>query len=308
MIFLLLPLILIIIQGIFAASETALISLEPSKIIHARKENRKWSHRVDRFLKHPERFFSTILISENVIIVISSTMFAKFFADRFGSSSLIYSTVILSVLSLTFGLFIPKSLALSNPTAVMRVLSEFLFYLEFVIAPVGILYTGIARIITRIFKAEASPSPIHRSDIVYAMSEYEVKSSRLASRLFNFSRFQAVDIMIPLENAYLGQIGHELEAAISARKRIYTRIPIYQEKMNNIIGIFNIKDYFYKGKIMLRKPFFVGSLDRCMMIFLTMKQKGEHMAIVRDKDKIPVGIITLEDLIEELVGEIRDEK
>ncbi len=308
MIFLILPILLVICQGIFAASETALISIEPSKVMHARRENKKWADRVVRFLKRPEQFFSTILISENVIIVIASTMFTKFFTDHFGNSSLIYSTIILSVISLALGLFIPKSIALSNPIAILKILSEFIHYLQLIIAPIAFFYTWIARIMTRVFRTNADQSPIHRSDIVHAMSEYEVKSSRLASRLFNFSRLHAVDVMIPLENAYLGEAGHELEVAIASNKRIYTRIPIYQNDSKNIIGIFNIKDYFYKGRIILRKPFYVRDQDRCMTIFSTMKQKGQHMAIVRNDNKQALGIITLEDLIEELVGEIRDER
>jgi CBS domain containing-hemolysin-like protein len=102
--------------------------------------------------------------------------------------------------------------------------------------------------------------------------------------------------------------GSEIETISKRHKRLYTRIPVYQEKRSNIVGIFNIKDYFYTNKIELRKPFFVSANDRCMLIFMAMKQKGEHMAIVRNDKKSILGIVTLEDLIEELVGEIRDEK
>ena len=83
---------------------------------------------------------------------------------------------------------------------------------------------------------------------------------------------------------------------------------MYENSPENIIGVFNIKDYFYTKKIVLREPFFVNAHDRCMNVFSIMKQKGEHLAIVRDKDEQIIGIVTLEDLIEELVGEIRDER
>jgi putative hemolysin len=113
--------------------------------------------------------------------------------------------------------------------------------------------------------------------------------------------------MIPLDAVFMCEKGSELDALSRTQKRLYTRIPVFAGKHDNIIGVFNIKDYFYTGTIEPRKPFFVNARDRCMTIFSMMKQKGEHMAVVQ-RDSRVVGIVTLEDLIEELVGEIRDER
>ncbi len=302
------PLLLIIFGGLFTASETGLISIEKVRVLKAKREKRVWALRMSDFLKAPERFFSTILVSENFLIVIASTLFAKFFIDSFGDNGVILSTILLSLFSLIVGQFIPKSMALSNPEETMVFLSSVIYYVEIITYPIVFFYAQLSKSIARLFKSETETDLIRRLDIVYAMSEYEKEASTLASRLFNFSRRIVTEVMIPLNAAFLCKKGSELEMITTSTKRIYTRIPVYEERYDNIIGIFNIKDYFYTGKVVLRKPFFIQPHERCMSIFLVMKQKGEHMAIVRDENNQTLGIVTLEDLIEELVGEIRDEK
>ena len=306
MIGVLIPLLLSISIGIFTASETGLVSIERIVILRARREGKKWAERLSNFLAHPERFFSTILVCENFIIVIASTLYARFFVGVMGEKGIIISTVTLSLFSLFFGQFIPKSIALAHPVSTMAAFSSVVFYIEIVTYPIVRVYAGIARQIARLFRS-GSTELIRRLDIVHAMSEYEEEASKLASRLFNFSRRKVGEVMIPLGAAFACPRGRELECIAANPGRIYTRVPIYERKRNEIVGIFNIKDYLYSGTIDLREPLFVGADERCMTIFLMMKQKGEHMAIVTDRGG-QVGIVTLEDLIEELVGEIRDEK
>jgi len=308
MLFLIIPLLLIIFEGIFTASETGLVSIENIRVFKAKKEKKKWAIRVSDFLSSPESFFSTINIWENVILVLSSTLFAKFFIEHFGDNGVFLATVILSIYSLTVGQFIPKSIALSNPDKIMMSLSGVIYYTKIITYPVVYLYANISKAIARIFKSDTETDSISRSDIIHAMGEYEKESSRLAARLFNFSKKVVSEVMIPLNAVFSCKKGYELEALSSKYKRIYTRIPVYIKRLDDIIGVFNIKDYFYTDKITLRKPFFINANERCMSIFSTMKQKGEHMAIVRDDNNRVLGIVTLEDLIEELVGEIRDER
>lgn len=308
MIFLIIPILLIILQGIFTASETGLVSIENIKVLKAKKENKSWGIRVSNFLSAPERFFSTILVCENFILVVASTLFAKFFIEYLGRNGVFFSTFILSLLSVTFGQFIPKSIALSNPDRIMSILSGLIYYIENITYPVVYFYANISKKFARLFKSTTEADSIRRSDIIYAMSEYEKEASMLAARLFNFSKRVVTEVMIPLNAVFSCKKGSELDAISKKHKRIYTRIPVYRNRHDNIIGMFNIKDYFYTNKITLRKPFFVNANERCMSIFSIMKQKGEHMAIVRNDDNCILGIVTLEDLIEELVGEIRDEK
>ncbi len=308
MLFLIIPILLIIFQGIFTASETGLISIGNIRVLKAKKENKKWAIRVSDFLSSPESFFSTINICENVILVLASTLFAIFFIEYFGNNGAFFATLILSIFSLTVGQYIPKSIALTNPDKTMMSLTGIIFYTKIITFPVVYIYANISKAIANLFKIETETDSLRRSDIIHAMSEYEEESSRLAARLFNFSKRVVSEVMIPLNTVFFCKKGYELGAISNQYKRIYTRIPVYNKRFDDIIGVFNIKDYFYTNKTVLRKPLFVNANERCMSIFSIMKQKGEHMAIVRDDNNRVLGIVTLEDLIEELVGEIRDEK
>jgi putative hemolysin len=308
MIELLIPILLSISIGIFTASETGLVSIEKIKIIKAKREKKKWAIRLYRFLEAPERFFSTILVCENFIIVVASTLYASFFVSLMGKNGVIVSTITLSLFSMFFGQFVPKSFALAHPVSTMTTLANVIYYIEIFTYPVVWLYANIAKYLAALFRSGTKPHEIQRLDIVHAMGEYEEEASRLASRLFNFSKRRVGDVMIPLNAAFVCEKGRELETIAQSGGRIYTRIPVYEARRTKIIGVFNIKDYLYSERIMLRDPFFVRRDERCMTFFLIMKQKGEHLAIVTDEENRQLGIVTLEDLIEELVGEIRDER
>jgi len=308
LLFIIIPIILIFIGAIFSASETGLVSIEYIRIQQAKREKQSWAQIVGLFLARPERFFSTILVCENMILVISSTLFAKFFIDWLGSSGAIYATIILAVISLVIGQFIPKSIALSRPEHTMRVLSRPIRIIEIVTYPFVNIYAFVAKMLSKTLTQGPRSDGIKRLDIIYAMSEYQLKASQLAARLFNFSKQQVGDVMIPLNRVYMSERGDGDAALKPKNGRIYTRIPVYENDRENIVGIFNIKDFFYRGKVLFRKPLFVSAHERCMTIFMNMKQRGQHMAIIHDNENRAIGIVTLEDLIEELVGEIRDER
>jgi putative hemolysin len=308
MIIFIIPFVLIMLQGLFTATETAVMSIERSKLGRAQLEKKHWAARTRGFLDKPERFFSTILICEDLLLVVASTFFAQFFIIRWGSNWVILSTVILSLFSLVIGQYIPKAIALTIPETVLAILSDLIYALELALTPVVSVFSAIARGIGLILGIKKRTDIIRHSDIVFAMTEYEKETSKLASRLFNFSHRVISDVMIPLDAVYMCGQGEEKNVVSGKAERLFTRWPVFSGKASNINGIFNIKDYIYTGKAATRPPYYVNADERCMSVFMTMKEKGEHMAIVRGHDGAVNGIVTLEDLIEELVGEIRDEK
>lgn len=302
--YLIIPFILVILQGIFTATETAAISIEKSHLGRARREQKKWALRTYALMRKPDRFFATILVCEDFLLVIAATLLAQYFIALYGGRSVFFSTLIISFASFFLGQFLPKLAALAAPDRIMAALSEPIYIISLVTLPVVYFFSQAAKTIARVFRSEGESDVIRRSDIVYALSEYEKESSLIASRLFNFSKRTVSELMIPLRAVHTAKKGHELES-LSLK---VTRLPVYDDENRAIAGIFNVKDYFFTGKFKLRPPFFVRATDRCLPVFLTMKEKVEHLAIVRDENEAPIGIVTLEDLIEELVGEIRDEK
>lgn len=308
MINLFLPFFLIILQGLFTATETGVLSIERARLGRLRRERRLWAIRTAHFISSPGRFFSTILICEDLLLVIASTLYAQFFITHFGNNSIIFSTIILSLFSLIIGQYIPKSIALSNPELALSLLAAPIYYIELVTLPISYIFSEISRSIAKLFKGQAKADLIRHLDIIFAMGEYEKEASKLASRLFNFSKRTVAEVMIPLPAVFLCKKDVALQNLCQEIGRLYTRIPVYENNQDNIIGILNIKDYFYNDRLVLRPPFFINTNERCMTIFLVMKEKGEHMAIVRDNNCKVLGIVTLEDLFEELVGEIREER
>jgi putative hemolysin len=303
-VYLVLPFLLVIVQGIFTATETAVISIEKSYLGRARVENKKWALRSHSLMLNPDRFFATILVCEDFLLVVSATLFAQYFIRCFGNRSVFFSTLIISFASFFIGQFLPKLLALAAPHRTLMVLSEPIYVISVVTFPVSYFFSQAAKGIAGLVQGKPQADVIRRSDIVYALSEYEKDSSRIVSRLFNMSRRTVAEVMIPFPAVRVARQGRELETLGYKM----TRLPVFDEENEKIIGIFNVKDYFFTGKFKLRSPYFVHAADRCLPVFLAMKEKIEHMAIVRDENNVPVGIVTLEDLIEELVGEIRDEK
>lgn len=304
MIGLIVPFILVILQGVFAATETAAISIEKSYLGKARSEQKKWAIRTHALLQKPDRFFATILVCEMFMLVVSATMFTQYCLIRFGGNSVFISTIILALTSFFIGQFIPKIAALAVPAWIMRALSGPVWIIEAVVGPVVYIFSTFAKAAAFVFRSRTGADVIRSTDIVYALSEYEKESSLIASRLFNFSKRVVAEVMIPLRAVHVSKKGRELEALTWK----VARLPVYDEENRSIIGVLNCKDYLYSGKVKLRPPYYVRNTDRCLPVFLAMKEKAEQLAIVRDDNGVPLGIVTLEDLIEELVGEIRDEK
>ncbi len=304
MIYLLLPVLLTLLMSIFTATETAAISVEKSRLGRESNAGFQWAKRTLKFLDHPDRFFSTILVCEDFMLVLSSTLFAHYCITRWGSASVVVATIVMTLVSFIISQYAPKMIALSAPVAVLKWFSAPVSIAGSLMLPAVIFYSLIANRIARFFPRREKADSTRRSDIVHALGEYEKESSLIASRLFYFSKRTMAEVMIPMKSVHRCAPGKELD---SLRWKV-TRVPVMDETNDRPIGIFNVKDYFFTGRCRLRKPLFVKTDDRCMPVFILMKKTVEHMAIVLDHGQRPVGIITMEDLIEELVGEIREEK
>lgn len=304
---LLIPFFLIILIGIFTASETAFLCIEKIRLKKAYDEKKTWANRVYRFTQKPSQFFTMILVCEDFLLVLGSTILAQGIIQTFGNNWLVISTIIMSLFSLIVGQYLPKAIALNNPEKILAVLSELLHLIYTILAPIILLFSTIATFIGNLFKRHTSLDRLRYQDIIFAVSEYEKDTSLLVSRLFVFSRIKIGEIMIPIGMALLCSKDDDIASVCARTQRIFTRIPVYEGNVNNIIGVINTKDYFYTGNLTLEPPFFVNINDRCMAVFIKMQKENQKMGIVQDDRGNVVGIITLWDLIEELVGEIREE-
>ncbi len=308
MIFPLIAGLIILVIGIFTASETAFLCIDKSKIYHARTQKKVWAIITSRFVERPAEFFSTILVCEDLLIVIASNLLALFFINGYGKQWVTLSTIVLSVFSLIFGQLIPKSIALVYPEKTLMFSSRIILFCRIILMPVVALFAGISSGIAGLFKNRSYNTIIKHQDIVFAIGEYEKDASLLALRLFDFAQRKVSEIMVPIEMTARCRIDDDFKQFCLASTKIFRYIPVYEGRSNNIVGVINTRNYLFTGHVEMKKPFFINENDRCMTTFMELKKNNEYLAVVRNNNEEVTGIITVYDLIEELVGAIREEK
>ncbi|MEO0166546.1 MAG: CNNM domain-containing protein [candidate division WOR-3 bacterium] len=294
--------------GIFTATETAFLCVDKTKLFTYAREKKYWAILVSDFLRKTAEFFSTILVCEDFLIVIASNLFALYFLKNFGENYVVLSTILLSFFSLIFGQLIPKSIALNYPEQTLALTARVIAFFGVLLSPIIFLLARVSESLATIFKIPTPTELIRRRDIVFAVSEYEKDTSLLTARLFDFTHRKVFEIMRPINIAFVCKKDEDFKKFCMESSRIFRVIPVLDPVTGEIIGIINTKDYFFTEQLEIKSPFFVNENDKCMQVFLKMKEKNEHLAVVQDAQKNAVGIITIYDLIEELVGSIREER
>ncbi len=300
--------LIVLMIGIFTASETAFLCIDKTKVSYARAQKKVWAIITSRFIERPAEFFSTILVCEDLLIVIASNLLALFFINGYGKQWVTLATIILSAFSLIFGQLIPKSIALIYPEKTLSVSVRIIQLFRIILLPVVALFAGISSGIAGLFKSHSDSAIIRHQDIVSAIGEYERDTSFLAARLFDFSKRKVGDIMVPIAMTVKFRIDDNFRQFCVGSKKIFRYIPVYEGESNNIVGVISTRDYLFNDRVTMKEPFFVSESEKCMHTFMKLKKNDEYIAIVRNNNKEVTGIITIYDLIEELVGAIREEK
>ncbi len=308
MLLVLLALILVLLMGIFTSSETAFLCVDKTKVLYLAEEKKTWAMITKNFIQNPAGFFSTILVCEDFLIVIASNLMAIYFINNHGENWVFLSTILLSFFSLIFGQLIPKSIALLHPEMTLAITTRMIVFFGTLLLPVVALFAGISQSLASLFKTHSIGNIIRHQDIVFAISEYEKDASLLAARLFDFSKRKVSEIMVPINMALICRKGEDFNKFCLASDRIFRYIPVLDVEKDEVVGIINTKEFFFDRKVKIKAPFFVDEKEKCMQVFLKMKERGEHLAVVQSEKQKSIGIVTIYDLIEELVGAIREEK
>ncbi|MGB9720236.1 MAG: CNNM domain-containing protein [bacterium] len=301
-------LVLVLLIGIFTSSETAFLCVDKTKVLYAAEEKKAWAMITRKFTQKPAEFFSTILTCEDFLIVAASNLLTIYFIRNYSENWVFLSTIFLSFFSLIFGQLIPKSIALLYPEKILMVNTRIIVFFKTVLLPIVALFAGISQGLANLFRMHSGNAIIRHQDIVFAISEYEKDTSLLAARLFDFSKRRVSESMVPISIALVCRNTEDFKEFCLESGRLFRYVPIMDSQKNEIVGVINTKDYFINDSVEIKPPFFIKENERCMEAFLKMKEKGEHIAVVQDGDGQVVGIITIYDLIEELVGAIREEK
>ncbi|MFB0509880.1 MAG: hemolysin family protein [bacterium] len=315
----LLGLIALLLQGFFAGSETSFTRANWIRLLNWSRAKRFGSERALRLLKNKEKILVTTLIGTNLFVVLASVLFSNYFIRNFGPGYTTLSVVIVVILSLVFSEFLPKSLAQAFPEQWASLAAYVLDWAMKIFAPVTYLLSSFARGITSPFTKKSDYLVgISRKDFVVAMRVYDelhqegrngqALLSGIAARLFEFSRMKVGEVALPLSRVVSAPEGTTLlNLCEEIKKWGFSRYPVYKGSPENITGVIHTKDLLFLPYRRIRRAYVVSENTRAMEVLSEMKRKGEHLAIVKDENAETSGIVTLEDLVEELVGEIRSE-
>lgn len=314
--------ILITLSAFFSSAETAFISVNKIKMQTLEKNGSKRAKIVNTICQNTDKMLSAILIGNNIVNLSASAITTTLATDLLGSKLVGVATGILTLLILIFGEITPKTFATIHSEKIALIYSYPVYYFMFLFTPLIFIMNKLCYLIMKILRIDINKN----NDI---MTEDELKTivdvsledgviedgeHKIINNVFDFDNNLAKDIMIPKINIVSISEDENYKNLIELFKQErYTRIPVYRETSDNIIGVINIKDllledeHSFKISNIMRTPIFTYEFTNISNLFKEMKSKRNNIAIVLDEYGVAVGLITMEDIVEEIVGDIQDE-
>ena len=332
--------ILIFINAFFAASEIAFISLNDAKVEKQAKEGNKKAKQIKKMLENPSGFLATIQIGITLAGFLSSAFASDAFADdlapilnrlipyisvsTWNSISIVIITIILSFFTLVFGELVPKRLAMKHYEKISYSTIGLIKALSVITSPFVKFLTFVTNKISKIFGvSENEEEVVTEEEIKIMIDQGEEKGTieegekELLNNVFEFGDITVSEIMTHRKDIFAVDVNttaEELMQLISKEDYRYSRIPVYDETIDEIKGILYVKDILkninkksFKIKNIAHEPYFVPQNKNIDDLFKEMQIKKIQMAIILDEYAGTAGLITMEDILEELVGEIYDE-
>ncbi len=330
--------ILILINAFFAATEIAFISINDAKIEKQAKEGNKKAKQIKKMLREPSKFLATIQIGITLAGFLSSAFAADAFADDLApmlqnlmplglaawrNISIILITIILSYFSLIFGELVPKRLAMRNSEKIAFGTIGIVRAISIITAPFVKLLTASTNGISKLFGISGTDEETVTEEEIRMMVDVgEEKGSikeeekELINNVFEFNDKVVSEIMIHRKDIYAIDINSDVDNILKELDEYkYSRIPVYEESIDNIVGMLFIKDLLAnvkkKDKVkiskIIREPYFVSENKPIDELFRDLQKNKHQLAIVLDEYGGTAGLVTMEDIIEELVGNIFDE-
>ena len=308
---------LIFLSGFFSSAETALFSISRTRAIHLAKREERWSTLVKRMKDNPHRLLSTILIGNNVVNVGAAALATVLTLKIVPNYAVGLATGGMTILILIFGEVFPKSIATRNNLLIARLTIYPIYWLSLLFWPLIWFMNFIPHLTGKIKKTPAATEEELMTFVEVVEEEGEIKEEEkeLIENIFEFDDTSASEIMTPRGDMFVIEADHELNLEEIVNSG-FTRIPVIQEDIDHVIGIVNIKDLFLHhltsgeridARMIMTPPYFVPENKKLDSLMQQFKKRKNHIAIVVDEHGGVSGLITLEDALEELVGEITDE-
>ena len=317
--------ILIALSGFFSGTEVALVSTSNIKARTLLKQRKKGAKALYKLKEDPYRMIITILIGNNIVNVSAAALATMIAVDYFGSLGLGIATGTITFLILVFGEITPKTFAATHAERIALIVAEPILILSYIFYPLIVIFGTITdglRFLLNIKKGTSSITEEELKTMIEFSAEkriIDLKEKELLKGVLEFSDISVREVMTPKEKIISINGDSSLREAIkeisrNKYSRKYSRIPIFSKNRANITGVVHIRDILNelgkkkKLKDIADEPVFVSANTTLDKVFKLFQLKQTHMAIVVDFRKELLGLVTLEDLMEEIVGEIMDEK
>ena len=316
--------IMLILSGFFSASETALLSLSKIRIRHMVEEEVKGAKLVEKLIENPDKFLGAVLLANNVVNIGSASLASAIAASFFGSNAVVISTVIMTMLVLLFGEIIPKNLAQQNSEKIALKVAKTITIIVKVCGPIIWVCNKISNAFIKILGGSVNKTEPFITEeefktmVVVGEEEgvLEEEEKELIYNVFEFGDLQVKDIMIQrLDIVGLNKDSTYEDILATLREDKFSRFPVFDKNIDDVVGILNVKDLVLLGDSeedfdinkFIREPFYTFEFKKITELLNEMRKTRNHIAVVLDEYGGTAGIVTIEDLIEELVGEIEDE-
>jgi magnesium and cobalt exporter, CNNM family len=309
--------VLLFLSGFFSSAETALFSISRTKARHLAKNNNRAFILIKQMKDDPHRLLSTVLIGNNIVNVGAAALATSIAINYFTNYAVGVATGVMTFLILVFGEVLPKSIATRNNVLIARMTIYPIYWFSVLCYPILIFLNFIPKLTGKIKKTPTVTEEELMTFVEVVEEEGEIKEEEkeLIHNIFEFDDTNASEIMTPRGDMFVIEADEKLnfEKIIESG---FTRIPVIEGDVDHVIGILNIKDLFLHiitsgNEIDVRKimtpPYFVPENKKLDKLLHQFKKRKHHLAIVVDEHGGVSGLITLEDALEEIVGEISDE-
>ena len=315
--------ILLVLSAFFSSAETSMTTVNKIKIMSLADEGSKKASTLLKVIGDSPKMLSTILVGNNIVNLSASSLATTLSMKLWGNAGVGIATGILTLLILIFGEISPKNLATIYADKIALTYAGVIWFLMRILTPVIFLVNVLANLFLKVLHVDPSAKMNSMTehelrtivDVSHEDGVIESDERQMIYNVFDFGDSQAKDIMVPRVEMVSIDINGTYDEIIQVfKEEKFTRLPVYEDSPDNVIGVINIKDLlFYDSpqdfhiRDILREPYFTYEYKKTSELMVEMRQDSINFTIVLDEYGATVGLITLEDLLEEIVGEIRDE-
>ena len=313
--------LLVLLSAFFAAVEIAFSALNRIRIKNMSESGSKRALLVLKLYDDYDKLLSTIVVGNNIVNISAASISTVLFIKYFGDAGVMISTIVITTVVVVFGEVTPKSMAKKSPEKFALFFAPMLYLLMLLLTPVNFVFAQWKKLLSVIYKSSSDDRGITEEELLSIVEEAEHEGAideedkQLINNAIEFNDLQAQDILTPRMNI----VGAPEDTSIDDMAKLflesgYSRIPVYSESIDNIIGIVNLRDFL--DCVMRKKEqlcsitssaVFVAPSMKISDLFKLLQKEKIHMVVVTDEYGGTEGIVTMEDILEELVGEIWDE-